>query len=127
MVERASAAGTMYSEQTNPGFAPRAMGHRRLPPAPPSRPGRAGDPVMSNTTMMPLMGAVIRIETKGGGWFGDAVLRHLDLAAAHWARTRLEGSTCSLPPSARCPGGARERRQVVHRAGRGRGRYCVLR
>src|SRR5262249_44426147 len=76
---------TMYSEQTNPRFVPRgAMGGTD---GAPSRitvldPGGREIPVASKTTMLLEPGAVIRIETSGGGGFGGPAARDPAPAAA---------------------------------------------
>ncbi len=76
---------TMYSEQTDPRFAPQgAMGGTD---GRPSRitvfdPQGQQIPVTSKVTMVLEPGSVIRIETSGGGGFGDPALRDPALAAA---------------------------------------------
>jgi N-methylhydantoinase B len=52
-------------------------------------PGGREIPVASKTTMLLEPGAVIRIETSGGGGFGDPGLRDPDLAAADRADGRV--------------------------------------
>jgi N-methylhydantoinase B len=83
---------TMYSEQTNPRFAPRgAMGGTDASPSRITVLGPDGReiPVTSKVTMLLEPGAVIRIETSGGGGFGDPALRDPGLAAADRADGRL--------------------------------------
>ncbi len=76
---------TMYSEQTDPRFAPQgAMGGTD---GRPSRitvfdPQGRQIPVASKVTMVLEPGSVIRVETSGGGGFGDPALRDPALAAA---------------------------------------------
>ena len=82
----------MYSEQTNPRFAPRgAMGGTDGSPSAITvlGPGGREIPVTSKTTMLLEPGAVIRVETSGGGGFGDPGLRDPDLAAADRADGRV--------------------------------------
>ena len=80
-----AAVVTMYSEQTDPRFAPRgALGGTD---AAPSRltvldPSGAPVPVAQKVTLRLEPGSVIRIETSGGGGFGDPAMRPRDLAAA---------------------------------------------
>jgi N-methylhydantoinase B len=91
VLERASVV-TMYSEQTNPRFAPRgAMGGTGGSPSRITVLGPDGReiPVTSKTTMLLEPGAVIRIETSGGGGFGDPALRDPDLAEADRADGRV--------------------------------------
>src|SRR5262249_40759113 len=91
VLERASVM-TMYSEQTNPRFAPQStMGSTD---GSPSRitvldPGGREIPVTSKTTMLLEPGAVIRIETSGGGGFGDPALRDPGLATVDRADGRI--------------------------------------
>jgi N-methylhydantoinase B len=74
----------MYSEQTDPRFAPRgALGGTD---AAPSRvtvldPSGAPVPVAQKVTLRLEPGSVIRIETSGGGGFGDPAMRPVELAA----------------------------------------------
>ena len=92
VLERASVV-TMYSEQTNPRFAPRgAMGGTDGSPSAITvlDPGGREIPVASKTTMLLEPGAVIRIETSGGGGFGDPALRDPDLAAADRVNGRIQ-------------------------------------
>lgn len=76
---------TMYSEQTDPRFAPRGVmggadgGPSQITVFDPQ--GRQ-IPVASKVTMVLEPGSVIRIETSGGGGFGDPALRDPALAAA---------------------------------------------
>jgi len=91
VLERASVV-TMYSEQTNPRFAPRgAMGGADGSPSRITVLGPDGReiPVTSKTTMLLEPGAVIRIETSGGGGFGDPARRDPGLAAADRADGRI--------------------------------------
>src|SRR5262249_24055587 len=87
-----AAAGAVSSEQTNPRFAPRgAMGGTGGSPSAITvlGPGGREIPVTSKTTMLLEPGSVIRIETSGGGGFGDPAGRDPDLAAADRADGRI--------------------------------------
>jgi N-methylhydantoinase B len=75
---------TVYSEQTDPSFAPRGvMGGTEGAPSritvldPEGRPV----PVASKATLVLPPGAVIRVETSGGGGFGDPAARDPALCA----------------------------------------------
>lgn len=69
---------TMYSEQTDPRFAPRGAGGGT--DAAPSRvtllaPDGTLVPIPSKVTMLLEPGSVVRIETSGGGGYGDPAMR----------------------------------------------------
>ena len=86
---------TAYSEQTDPSFAPRgAMGGTD---AAPSRitvldPQGRAVPVASKATLILAPGAIIRVETSGGGGFGDPAARDPALSAADHADGRWPGA-----------------------------------
>lgn len=84
VLDRASVV-TMYSEQTNPQFAPE--GAEGGEAARPSRitvldPQGNALPVPSKVTLVLEPGSVVRIETSGGGGFGDPMRRDPALRAA---------------------------------------------
>jgi N-methylhydantoinase B len=78
-------AVTVYSEQTNPGFAPQgALGGTGGAPSRVTVLGPRGQviSVASKATLILEPGAIIRVETSGGGGFGDPSARDPALAAA---------------------------------------------
>jgi N-methylhydantoinase B len=106
VLERASVA-TMYSEQTDPRFAPR--GAAGGADGAPSRitvldPGGLEIPVAAKTTIVLEPGAVVRIETSGGGGFGDPAQRDPGLAAADRADGRLKRSAADWAESEEADG-----------------------
>ncbi len=106
VLERASVV-TMYSEQTDPRFAPRgAVGGTDGAPSAITvlDPDGLEIPVTSKTTMVLEPGAVVRIETSGGGGFGDPAQRDPGLAAADWADGRLKRSAADWAESEEADG-----------------------
>lgn len=76
---------TLYSEQTDPRFAPRGvLGGTDGQPSritvfnPDGRP----EPIGSKASLLVQPGSIIRIETSGGGGYGDPARREPDLRAA---------------------------------------------
>jgi N-methylhydantoinase B len=85
---------TMYSEQTNPQFAPSGFGGGTE--GSPSRLSLIGSdgaevPIPSKVTMRVEPGSVIRIETSGGGGFGDPGRRDPETAAEDVLDGRVVG------------------------------------
>ena len=81
----AESAVTLYSEQTDPRFAPRgAAGGGDGAPSRITVTGPDGTvlPVGSKASLVLAPGSVVRIETSGGGGYGDPAGRDPDLVAA---------------------------------------------
>ncbi len=81
----AESAVTLYSEQTDPRFAPRgAAGGGAGAPSRITVTGPDGTvlPVGSKASLVLAPGSVVRIETSGGGGYGDPAGRDPDLIAA---------------------------------------------
>lgn len=98
---------TYYAEQTHPDFVPRgAAGGTDGAPTVVTVTGPAGErlelPTKASLTLQP--GSVIRVETAGGGGYGDPACRSHVLVAADMADGRFPPAEAGATPASRAEG-----------------------